>query len=90
MLQYRSATKKDLGYAYNAHIINHYTRGGIMQEETKGNVKIMTINDVASFLKLSKITIYKLIKKGELPAFRVGNSWRFHRDKIEMIARPQK
>ena len=61
-----------------------------MQEEIKGNVKIMTINDVASFLKLSKITIYKLIKRGELPAFREGNSWRFYRDKIEMIARPQK
>jgi len=61
-----------------------------MQEDIKGNGKIMTINEVASFLKLSKITIYKLIKKGELPAFRAGNSWRFHRDTIEMIARPQK
>jgi len=61
-----------------------------MQEDMQGNVKIMTINEVAAFLKLSKITIYKLIKKGELPAFRVGNSWRFDRDKIEMIARPQK
>jgi excisionase family DNA binding protein len=46
---------------------------------------IMTIDEVASFLKLSKITIYKLVKKGDLPAFRVGNSWRFQRDKIEMI-----
>jgi len=61
-----------------------------MQEDMQDNVNIMTINEVAAFLKLSKITIYKLIKKGELPAFRVGNSWRFHRDKIEMIARPQK
>jgi excisionase family DNA binding protein len=61
-----------------------------MQEDAQGNVKIMTIDEVASFLKLSKITIYKLVKKGELPAFRVGNSWRFHRHKIEMIAQPQK
>ena len=61
-----------------------------MREEIKDNGKIMTINEVASFLKLSKITIYKLIKNGDLPAFRVGNSWRFDRDKIEMIARPQK
>jgi putative molybdopterin biosynthesis protein len=61
-----------------------------MQEDINSNVKMMTINEVASFLKLSKITIYKLIKKGDLPAFRVGNSWRFNRDKIEMITRPQK
>jgi len=42
----------------------------------------MTVEEVAAFLKLSKITIYKLVKKGKLPGFRVGNSWRFRKDKI--------
>jgi excisionase family DNA binding protein len=50
------------------------------------NPSIMTIDDVADFLKLSKITIYKLVKKGDIPGFRVGNSWRFQRDKIELLA----
>jgi excisionase family DNA binding protein len=50
------------------------------------NPSIMTIDEVADFLKLSKITIYKLVKKGEIPGFRVGNSWRFQRDKIEFMA----
>ena len=49
------------------------------------NSAIMTIDEVASFLKLSKITIYKLVKRGDIPAFRVGNSWRFQRDKIELL-----
>ena len=49
------------------------------------NSEIMTIDEVADFLKLSKITIYKLVKKGDIPAFRVGNSWRFQRDKIELM-----
>jgi len=49
------------------------------------NSAIMTIDDVASYLKLSKITIYKLVKRGDIPAFRVGNSWRFQRDKIELL-----
>lgn len=49
------------------------------------NYEIMTIDEVADFLKLSKITIYKLVKKGDIPAFRVGNSWRFQRDKIELM-----
>jgi len=57
---------------------------GAMKVPEESNA-IMTIDEVASFLKLSKITIYKLVKKGGLPAFRVGNSWRFQRDKIEMI-----
>jgi len=54
-------------------------------KDQQENRAIMTIDEVASFLKLSKITIYKLVKKGGIPAFRVGNSWRFQRDKIEMI-----
>lgn len=49
---------------------------------TRNNSQIMTVEEVAEFLKLSKITIYKLVKKGHLPGFRVGNSWRFRKDKI--------
>jgi excisionase family DNA binding protein len=49
---------------------------------TRNNSQIMTVEEVAEFLKLSKITIYKLVKKGQLPGFRVGNSWRFRKDKI--------
>ena len=45
-------------------------------------LQIMTVGEVSEFLKLSKITIYKLVKKGQLPGFRVGNSWRFRKDKI--------
>jgi len=48
----------------------------------KNDSQIMTVEEVADFLKLSKITIYKLVKKGQLPGFRVGNSWRFRKDKI--------
>ena len=48
----------------------------------KDSSQIMTVEEVAEFLKLSKITIYKLVKKGQLPGFRVGNSWRFRKDKI--------
>ena len=48
----------------------------------KNDSQILTVEEVAEFLKLSKITIYKLVKKGVLPGFRVGNSWRFRKDKI--------
>jgi len=54
-------------------------------KDPQDSTAIMTIDEVASFLKLSKITIYKLVKKGDIPAFRVGNSWRFQRDKIELM-----
>ena len=57
-------------------------------KQAKDSSQIMTVEEVADFLKLSKITIYKLVKKGQLPGFRVGNSWRFRKDKIlEIISK---
>ena len=59
-------------------------------EETKNSAQIMTVEEVAAFLKLSKITVYKLVKKGQIPGFRVGNSWRFRKeDIVEAISRQQ-
>ncbi len=55
------------------------TTGGTMKTD---NSDIMTVDEVAQFLKLSKITIYKLVKQEKLPGFRVGNSWRFRREDI--------
>jgi len=59
-------------------------------EKIKDASQIMTVEEVAAFLKLSKITVYKLVKKGQIPGFRVGNSWRFRKeDIIEAISRQQ-
>jgi excisionase family DNA binding protein len=44
---------------------------------------ILTTDEVADYLKLSKITVYKLAKQGAIPGFRVGGSWRFNRSFIE-------
>ena len=55
----------------------------------KDSSQIMTVEEVAEFLKLSKITVYKLVKKGDLPGFRVGNSWRFRRETIAGIVSKQ-
>ena len=57
-----------------------------MAKENKDSI-IMTVDEVADYLKLSKITVYKLTQKGEIPGFRIGSSWRYNRDKIDEIAR---
>ena len=44
--------------------------------------KIMTPKEVASYLKLSVLTVYKHAKQGTIPGFRIGNSWRFDKNKI--------
>jgi len=45
--------------------------------------KILTAKDLADFLKLSYSTIYKLASKGEIPGFKIGDSWRFEMEEIQ-------
>ncbi|MEX0744881.1 MAG: helix-turn-helix domain-containing protein [Phycisphaeraceae bacterium] len=44
---------------------------------------VMTIGDVATYLKLSKSTLYKLAQEGKVPGQKVGRHWRFHREVID-------
>lgn len=45
--------------------------------------EMMSPKDAAVYLGLHAITIYRLIKKGELPAFKVGGQWRFKKDLLD-------
>jgi excisionase family DNA binding protein len=45
--------------------------------------KLMTLEEVATYLSVNKFTVYRLIAQKELPAFKVGNQWRFRRRLIE-------
>ena len=51
---------------------------------------IVTVKEVKNFLKLSESTIYKLIASREIPAFRVGDSWRFDMDEIKTVVESAK
>jgi excisionase family DNA binding protein len=46
------------------------------------NERIMNVRDVAGYLRVHPSTIYRLLKFGQLPAFRVGADWRFNRETI--------
>lgn len=51
--------------------------------EGKSRTQILTPREAAEYLGLHLITIYRLIKKGRLPAFRIGGQWRFKKDLLE-------
>lgn len=44
---------------------------------------VMTIDDLAAYLKLSKSTIYKLCQAGKVPGQKVGKHWRFRKEMID-------
>ncbi len=43
----------------------------------------MTIKEVASYLKLTEKTAYRLAADGKIPGFKVGGAWRFRRGEID-------
>lgn len=45
--------------------------------------EILTIEEVAQYLKLAKKTAYRLAAEGKLPGFKVGGSWRFKREDVQ-------
>lgn len=45
--------------------------------------KYLTLKEVAELLKLSEKTLYRLAQQGDIPAFKVGGSWRFRTTDID-------
>ena len=52
--------------------------------------EILTLKEVAKYLKLAEKTAYRLAADGELPGFKVGGSWRFQKIDIQKWIAEQK
>ncbi|HJN17619.1 MAG TPA: helix-turn-helix domain-containing protein [Armatimonadota bacterium] len=44
---------------------------------------VLTIDEVAGYLRISKSSAYRLARQGDMPGQRVGGSWRFSRVAVE-------
>ena len=45
--------------------------------------KVMTLEETADHLRVHPSTVYRLLKKRQLPAFKVGSDWRFNVESID-------
>ncbi len=52
--------------------------------------EILTLKELAEYLKLTEKTAYRLAAEGKLPGFKVGGSWRFKLTDIEAWIERQK
>ena len=52
--------------------------------------QILTLKEVAAYLKLTEKTAYRLASEGKLPGFKVGGSWRFKAEDLEKWIEEQK
>lgn len=54
------------------------------------NDEILTLKEVAEYLKLAEKTAYRLAAEGKLPGFKAGGSWRFKQEDIDRWIEEQK
>ncbi|HUV50348.1 MAG TPA: helix-turn-helix domain-containing protein [Anaerolineae bacterium] len=47
------------------------------------NDKWMTVEELAAYLKMSRTKLYQMAQNGEIPASKIGNQWRFDRNRID-------
>lgn len=60
-----------------------------METENLNN-DIMTITEVANYLKISEITTYKMVQNGTIPGFKIGRGWRIKREDLTAFIEAQK
>ncbi len=47
------------------------------------NSRIMTVKEVSAYLQVHTSTVYRALKHGWLPAFKIGGEWRFNVEAID-------
>jgi excisionase family DNA binding protein len=58
--------------------------GDVMATDSKYTLpRVMTVKELSDYLRVHPSTIYKLLRRGELPGFRIGTDWRFNAEVID-------
>jgi excisionase family DNA binding protein len=45
--------------------------------------KVMTVREVSAYLRVHPSTLYRLLKRHQVPAFRIGSDWRFNVEAVD-------
>lgn len=46
-------------------------------------MEVLNVEEACKYLKIAKVTLYKYIRKGQIPAFKMGRVWRFHKESLD-------
>lgn len=50
---------------------------------------LMTIDELARYMRVSRFTIYRLVKRQFIPGTKIGRQWRFQKEEIDQWVRDQ-
>jgi excisionase family DNA binding protein len=54
-----------------------------VEEKMAPEAKVLTISELCEYLRVHRSTVYRLLKKGQLPGFKIGSDWRFNLEAID-------
>ena len=49
---------------------------------------LLTFNETRNILRVSRSTLLRMMDAGEIPAYKVGNTWRFYKSEVKQVVRP--
>jgi excisionase family DNA binding protein len=49
----------------------------------RAEAKVITVGELAEYLRVHRSTLYRLLKKQQLPGFKIGSDWRFNVEAID-------
>ena len=60
----------------------------VKSQQTKATSRIMTVREVATYLRVSQAKVYRLAKEHRIPVARIGKAWRFRKDLLDAWLSP--
>lgn len=79
----RNSCHKRLGPMVENRLERVGEEGSGLAEKMAKLKTVLTIGEVAEMLRVHPTTIYRLVKRGELPGFKVGGNWRINSTALE-------
>jgi excisionase family DNA binding protein len=57
---------------------------GVKVENSRVESSVMAVKELSVYLRIHPSTVYRELKRGRLPAFKVGSDWRFNIEQIDL------
>jgi excisionase family DNA binding protein len=64
-------------------VTSRLEKGGTLAQSHESRPRFVTVAEVAEQLRVSNMTVYRLVQAGHLPAVRVGRSYRIREDDVD-------
>ncbi|HEY1840770.1 MAG TPA: helix-turn-helix domain-containing protein [Mycobacterium sp.] len=74
-----------MGQDRNAHVAPEAVVAPPSQDEADRSSELLTVAEVAAMFRVSKMTVYRMVNSGELPAFKVGRSFRIRATLVQKL-----